>query len=284
MQALTGPDIFRLLDGATLHFIGDSMSRRAGKQLRSYLTHAPFVDFPDHNTVTHHMEEVGSGRAFTIQTHWKPVLDMLITSLNGTVLPPPKHPASPLYNSTQYGKRKVFVLAYSTHEFVAHWAKGDQNTAKRLATGLHREMQLFVGRLTYAVSLLKAFPGFKADRDVIIVRLPIAQACAGSMYKSLCDPGTGRDPVNTQLARVQQLMTARMQRDHPDVALVDVMSWTRNETGVGRDQCAAADVGGTHFASDIPRMAAVQQTLHAVSLMSADKPEWAGHSLGCQGH
>jgi hypothetical protein len=129
-----------------------------------------------------------------------------------------------------------------------------------------------------SVTLLKTANGFQSNRDVLLLRLPIAQGCFeySHDFPDGCDFGLQTDFVNKVVHRLQELLEDRMGRDHPDVPLIDLLSWTRASDGFGRSACTPSDLGGTHFATDPPRLAFIQQVLHGVELMSYDRPlYWA---------
>ncbi len=111
------------------------------------------------------------------------------------------------------------------------------------------------------------------ENDVLLVRLPIVQACNGS-YPNVCDPATGADPLNDLVTAASVALDAELLHRFPLSVGRLPMEWTRATDGVGRHPCAFSDYGGSHFGGTDARTAFIQQILHAVSLVSADKPKW----------
>ncbi len=87
------------------------------------------------------------------------------------------------------------------------------------------------------------------------------------------------DTVNAMLADFQGELVSILGDGHPDVGLLDLLSWTWASDHFGRDVCTPADMGGTHFGADPPRLAFVQQVLYAAHLLARDKAGWQGHLL-----
>lgn len=209
------------------------------------------------------------------------MLEMTLNTNDTAVQASVRQQLPPLLPPNLHNRRKVFVLAYSTHDFVGTWAKQGANRAHALMHGMKRELQLFVSALSRCVTLLKGSPGVDPKRDIILLRLPIAQACKGKMYLNHCNDTSGEDPVNVHMSRLQRMLVATMQEEHPDVGLLDFMSWTWSSSRLDRAPCTETDWGGTHFVSDVARMASVQQMLHAASLLAVGRPGWEENQLGC---
>jgi hypothetical protein len=130
----------------------------------------------------------------------------------------------------------------------------------------------------HAVQLGKVLSRLHPDRDMLIVRLPVTQGCEGS-YTSLCvtneRTGVTVDHFNRFVDRVARALDMELKSRYPlSIARLQVAAWTRSPSGVGRHKCVPSDIGGTHMATDTARVAFLQQVLHAVSLMSVDKPLW----------
>jgi hypothetical protein len=113
------------------------------------------------------------------------------------------------------------------------------------------------------------------DTDVLIVRLPIAQACKAQWTDS-CNHEEGVDPVNDLVDAMAARLEHHLRTRFPlRVGVLHVAKWTRApQGGTGRHNCTAADKGGTHFDGTVARMAYVQQVLHATALMVEDMAAW----------
>lgn len=268
-------EMYRLLKGAVLVFVGDSTSRRTNYQLQAFLKGKPFTD-----PVYHHIlrETLSQGDAsFITITHWMPHPENL-TEVAGKAV-------HGLFQQDDTPRRKVFIVTYSTHEYVRLWKNTGPEVVEALLHGLTGEMEAYVARVSAAVQLLKSSSGVNLARDIVLFRLPIAEACdGGKYYSNHCNATAGLDPINTQMHRLQEVMKAVFARDHPDVGLLELMSWTWAASGVGRTVCTPSDDGGTHFGTDIPRLAYVNQIVHAVAMLSQGKEGWDNSGrdvIGC---
>lgn len=279
MSPLDRDAAFDLLDDALVVFVGDSTARRACKQLMHFLKGDKFRDYPEHNTVSFAVTRKHTSMEVGVMSHWLPRAQQLTNVLEGAgtagLYPSELFPLQHLHS------RKVFVLHYSTHDFVGLW--GAATNGARLEHGFDSALQTVATAVSNNVGLLKRAVGVDVARDIILVRGPLAEACVSKEYLNFCN--TTHDPVNRQLMRFHAMLVTEVGRAHPDVPVLDLLSWTWAPNKVDRAPCATADDGGTHFSTDAARSAYVQQVLYAVRLLSADKHAWEPfhRRVGCSG-
>lgn len=270
---LSRMESLRLLNGSWVQFFGDSTARRAARQLTAFLSGSDFSDEAYHFS---HTQAVTSFRSnISVTSHWFPLVNDLILELEtGTRWP--THPVT----SPHLTSRTVNILAYSTHDLRGMWSVIGAEHADAI---LHSEDSLnaIARRIADAVSLFKQHPDLDLVNDILLLRLPIAQGCepTKSEYTNWCWPAARLDPVNLSVEKLHHRLLDAMHKEHPEVGLLDLLSWTWAPDKYDRAKCTPADDGGTHFATDTARMAYVQQVLHAIQLLSVDKPAWRGHTF-----
>jgi hypothetical protein len=268
LKVMSHAHIARLLNNSAVFFVGDSTSRRAARQLEATMLNSKFNDGKARETRaalvrTAHAE-------FLLVNHWLPKVDYLERSLLGAsdATTVPHVFTGP--DGTWHDHRKLIVLHYSTWNLLGVFSEPYSDFSRQQA------VPTFVTNVSRTLARVKVAEGVNPHRDVVVFRLPIAQGCSGE-HRSPCNETSGEDAVNDVVAYTKDLMVSQLSTDHPDVALVDCFSWTRAPQGqVGRHKCAVADAKGTHFGTDVARMAYVHQVLHAAELFSCDKPGWAG--------
>jgi hypothetical protein len=284
-----------LLNNSVVLFIGDSTARRAGIQLGTFLTNTSFADVMKdgeayHSTVARTIDDPVSGFTGSVMSMWFPhVKDLhkVLDSTNPETFDwPPRYSMSAaahagMKKESWKSLRKMIVLHYSTWD-VRHFMN-----AKRATAGFSEA----IATLSDSISLLKQQPYIDTDRDIIMLRLPIAQGCEFEVRKGLdnnltvsgtqqkwhpstsgspfeCDSDKNRDPINELVKGFGSEMRKMMVANHPDVGLIDVFSWTKAADGVGRHKCAPTDGKGTHFGTDEARLAYVHQALFGAKLYS----------------
>ena len=275
VQPLTTSQIFRLLNGSQVYFIGDSTARRAGYQLTSMLRRQAFADKPAHNSVYSDVIDPVTRATVSVVSHWLPFIGYLKSELQAAVAAGTA--PSRLFDEVDMDRRKVIVLHYSTHDMLfGCWVKRSMGGDPAAFISIcDTEMDSVASLISRSVGMFKQVRGFDPARDVLLVRLPIAEACRRQGGMDLCANFTsGYDGLNAHLARLHDKIAAALQASHPDVPCLDLMSWTRAAKGVGRAICAPADDVGVHFSSDTARGAYVQQVLHAVALLAPLRSGW----------
>jgi hypothetical protein len=282
MQRFSRAEALQLVNHTRWYFIGDSTSRRTARHLAAMLNGEPFSDIVEHSTVTHHISvTVNTGKHVSsrVVSHWIPKIstlrDYLHGAYDGLQTPPPP---TELFHPSDANHRKVFVLHYSTHDIVGVWkhlaSNGQPVELEDVVNKLHSHTAVFTRAVSDSLRLLKKRDGVDPARDIFIFRLPIAQACDSYELINGCNSTTHTDIINNYVERLAEDIATTVQAEHTDVALLDVLSWTRSSDGYDRAVCTKADRGGTHFATDEGRLAYVQQVLHAVNLLAQGRPEW----------
>lgn len=228
----------------------------------------PFVDHKRHGAILNAVSNNRTHFRTHVYSYWFPLVDQLQEAMRR----PNSTWARGAVNSELASARKIIVLHYSTWDLLTYWSHPDRPDY------LRERIPRWVRGLKESVQMLLQSPGVRPERDVVLLRLPIAQACASESHipQEPCDAANSIDPVNTQLGAVIGLLHAAFD-DMPGVALIDAFSWTvAAPPGVGRHVCAPADEGGTHFGTDRAREAYIHQVMHAARIVACGRPEWEG--------
>lgn len=299
-----------MLNGTIVQFVGDSTSGRAARQLSAFLMGHPFEEVRDHIGFSHVLHDPALGLTFTIRFRWAPAVEdlqsrsgmqELLNTLNHSRLDgirtrvPPDTPELPQgMLPLPPSSRHVLIFTLSSHD-VAFDAWNWNNVGKKplnqtwLATKGVAFAEKWSRKMAEAVH--RASAALHPDNDIMVVRLPIAQACLGSKWKASC--GLTHDVGNTFVEGLSNLLDARLHNISTgpmtgaapwgvDVARLPTVQWTRAPEGLrrhrqpvlGRHPCLQTDSGGTHFATETGRMGHVQQLLHAISLTAVDRANW----------
>ena len=283
MTHTSASDALAMLNGSHVIFVGDSMARRSARQLQVLLTGSTFHDAPTHLSMAMHVDvTTPAGRhVVNITSHWTPTLKILHAKQDQ------------LFRRSTPSVRKVVVVTLSTHDFAALWTPHDYGNDTRTAqhapvarawhTAPETALQPWVKRTVKEIQRMTRALAVH-DRDVVLVRLPIAQACHGK-YPDECTDGAAAngthgaslpdDPHNDFVDIASRMLGAALWAQFGDgVGQLPTAVWTRNPDGVGRHACAGSDHGGTHFVLEPVRLAYLQQVLHGVAVMAVDRPVW----------
>jgi hypothetical protein len=271
MPAMEVDAALRLLDGADVVFVGDSTARRMGIQLRAFLTRSSFADQPVHSTVTGRVTT--SSTATTVSSVWLPWADTVRDAFRDVAAATNTSSGETRSLQTVMASpaRKVVVLFVSTHDLQGA-LQGAALSFDAVASHLAAWAERWVPRVVAAVAAVQS--AVTPDRDIVVVRLPIAQNCTMPHCNNYCNDSARVDAVNDALDAVSSMLSQSLAAAHPDVARIPVSVWTREPaaqyTGAGRHRCVRSDGGGTHIADDVPRIALMQQVRGVMSLRSAE--------------
>jgi hypothetical protein len=258
-------------------FVGDSTSRRAARQLQVALDskHLPFLDEATHASLNFSVNSSLSGGSTLILSHWLPRVRDLLGSLRGT--PSDFTVDEPFGDAWVPSRsRKIIVLHYGT------WNVHGWLDSFHLNRTMRTKTPKLLGNFSLAVAELKRARGVDMTRDIILFRTPVARDCVGE-HRQSCDPSTHSDPANFMLGAVSRQMAETIQRDHPDVGVIDAFAWTVAPQGkLGRHPCAPSDEKGIHFKHENGRMAYLSQVIHAAKLMTCGHPAWQTNQQGAR--
>jgi len=261
-----GHEVFDALRGRRLILIGDSTMRRFGHELLSITTRAPFFDGGVPLRVTINETANVAQAAFTIESYWLPTITSLQAHLSAFERTQDPFPA--LREAPAQFDARVYVLAYGTHDLAKHWT-----SATELASA-HNMLPQWASNVSACVASLLQSPGVQSGRDVIMLRLPIAQCCVSKFFgwfTNLCDYPHQVDPVNQFVAAASDALASALRSAAPSVPVLS-MAWTRSPNGFDRHTCAPCDGGGTHFGNAAGRRAFLQQVLYALWMLPRDWP------------
>lgn len=299
-----------MLNGSVIQFVGDSTSSRAARQLSAYLMGHPFEQVKDRIGFNHVLHDPVTDCTFTIRFKWAPLVDdlqnrsallQLVRTLNDsqlqgirTMVPTGTPELPPGVLPLPSSSRHVLVFTLSSHD-IAFDAWNWENVGERPLnkSWLETTGVAFAEKWSrkMAAAMHHASAALHPENDIMVVRLPIAQACLGSKWKASC--GLNHDIGNTFIAGLSHLLDARLGNISAgalagtapwgvDIVRLPTVVWTRAPEGLrkgglpvlGRHPCLLTDSGGTHFATETGRMAHVQQLLHSISLTAADRSAW----------
>lgn len=179
MQELTPPQALHLLNGTHVVFVGDSTARRASRQLRCFLDGSRFVDTSDHRTSHGYVEDRSRGVAVNITSYWVPSVSHLLDAIA-------LHGGEAFFQEVRPGTPRVLVLAIGTHDYILHWAawKAARDAGQPLKIPL-RYLKHLASHMGNAVDAI--LNASDPTRDMVMLRLPLAQACnGGTKYPNLC--------------------------------------------------------------------------------------------------
>jgi hypothetical protein len=283
LTGMTRQEAMLFLNDSIVVFIGDSTSRRANLQLTAFLQGSDFGDVSQedstyHSTIVSRIDDHELQSSTLVMSLWNPYVVDLVRAMDKQS---PDWPTArfdslgiPITHSEWYGKRKLVVLHYSSWDVKHVMMKLDDDPE----TQAHGYAE-FVQNVTKVLTRLHTESDIEVGRDIVLFRLPIAQDCVfGTRHnmkeKFLCNYRRNLDPANDVIKKVSSMLHNAIVETNPQVGLIDVFSWTKAVGEPSRHHCAPSDDKGTHFATDIARLAYVQQVLFGAKAYSCGKPGW----------
>jgi hypothetical protein len=214
-----------LLNGRELFFIGDSTSRRSGEHLTDWLSGREFVEEGPQVKMERTVTDASTGFSMKWTQYWVATMTELFANING------QSPECGWSNSCEWfpgpsaDATKLIVVALSTWDMF-EWFRTPMDP-EHIAVHVPK----LVAQFSEALHALKRGAYFDAERDILLVRLPVPQSCSSGIGLGTCNATTGTDPINTIVKACHFLLKRVLLTEHPEVGLIDINFGDGSKTG-----------------------------------------------------